>query len=163
MKRLFSLIAISFLLVTETAICPFIVYSGEGVESMGAQKKQTQGVDAGRSLKALFHLDWDQEERLSLALANIKNLFKEIPAQQCEISVVANGAAVKLFKKDNVSRHADTIEELHRLGVRFKMCRNALANNHIDKQDLIDVCEIVPAGILEIIDLQRMGFAYVKP
>ena len=43
------------------------------------------------------------------------------------------------------------------------MCRNALANNQIRKEDLIDVCETVPAGILEIIDLQRIGFAYIKP
>lgn len=115
------------------------------------------------SHKAVFHLDLNQEDRLTLALANIKNLFREIPAQQCDISVVANGNAVNLFKKNAVPGHGKALEELQKLGVHFKMCRNALANNQIGKEDLIVGCKIVPAGILEIIDLQRMGFAYIKP
>ncbi len=163
MKRLFVLISCAFLLATGIAVYPFMGYCSESVESTRPQSKQTGGVPVERLHKAVFHLDLDQEERLILALGNIKNLFKEIPGQQCDISVVANGNAVNLFKKNSVSVHAKTIEELHKLGVHFKMCRNALANNQIRKEDLIDVCEIVPAGILEIIDLQRMGFAYIKP
>ncbi|MGC8605506.1 MAG: DsrE family protein [Desulfomonilaceae bacterium] len=116
-----------------------------------------------RLYKAVFHLDSDKEQTLILALGNINNLFKEIPAQQCDINIVANGTAVKLFKKDTVPNHAKAIEELHKLGVHFKMCNNALTYNKISKYDLIDFCEIVPAGIVEIIDLQRMGFAYIKP
>ena len=53
--------------------------------------------------------------------------------------------------------------ELHKVGVSFKMCRNALAKNKIENADLFEVCEIVPAGILELINLQREGFAYIKP
>jgi uncharacterized protein len=163
MKKLFAPISFIFVLATGMMVYPFIGYCTEGVESMRPQSKQTGGVPVTISHKAVFHLDLNQEDRFTLALANIKNLFREIPAQQCDISVVANGNAVNLFKKNAVPGHGKTIEELHNLGVHFKMCRNALANNKISKEDLIDVCEIVPAGILEIIDLQRMGFAYIKP
>ena len=94
MKKLFMLISFGLLLATAITIYPVIGYCAEGVESTLAQSKQS-GDDAMKvSLKAVFHLDLDQEERLILALTNIKNLFKEIPAQQCEISVVANGKAV---------------------------------------------------------------------
>jgi uncharacterized protein len=163
MNKLFAPISFIFVLATGIIVYPFIGYCGEGVESMRPQSKQVGGAPETISHKALFHLDLNQEDRLTLALANIKNLFREIPAQQCDVSVVANGNAVNLFKKNAVPGHGKTIEELHNLGVNFKMCRNALANNKISKEDLIDVCEIVPAGILEIIDLQRMGFAYIKP
>ena len=43
------------------------------------------------------------------------------------------------------------------------MCNNALTAHQIRKEDLIDVYEIVPAGILEIVNLQQKGFAYIKP
>ncbi len=113
--------------------------------------------------KVVFHLDWDQEERLTLALENIKNLLKEVPPQQCKVCMVANGKAVKLFTKDNIGEHAADMEKLHNLGVRFMACGNALAKNNIEKSDLFPVCEIVPAGILELINLQAQGYAYIKP
>jgi len=163
MKKLFALVSLVFVLATGIIVYPFIGFCAEGVESMRPQSKQTGGSPVKISHKAVFHLDLNQEDRLTLTLANIRNLFREIPAQQCDISVVANGNAVNLFKKNAVPSHAKAVEELRNLGVHFKMCRNALANNQINKEDLIDVCEIVPAGILEIIDLQRMGFAYIKP
>lgn len=113
--------------------------------------------------KAVFHLDSDQDELLRLALENMKNLFKEISSEKCQISLVANGKAVRLFRKGAVENHAADLKQLHTAGVRFKMCRNALAKNHIEKTDLFPLCEIVPAGILELIDLQSQGFAYIKP
>jgi uncharacterized protein len=113
--------------------------------------------------KVVFHLDWDQGERLTLALENIKNLFKEVPPQQCRVCMVANGKAVRLFRKDSIGEHAADMEELHKLGVRFMACRNALAKNKIERSDLFHLCEIVPAGILELIDLQAQGYAYIKP
>lgn len=136
-----------------------------GTDKSDAKGEHSQKMSAQEQIKCkvVFHLDMDQEARLVLALENIKNLFKEVPPQQCQVNVVANGKAVTLFRKDKVGERASDISELHKLGVRFKMCRNALAKNKIEKADLFEVCEIVPAGILELINLQQEGFAYVKP
>ena len=113
--------------------------------------------------KVVFHIDWGQEERIGLVLINIKNLFKIVPPEQCRVCVVANGRAVKRFHKDNVPEHAADFEKLHSLGVRFIASGNALADNKIKESDLFHVCEVVPSGILELIDLQAQGYAYIKP
>src|SRR5208283_4866507 len=86
------------------------------------QQEPHRTMQAGR--KVVFHLDLDQEERLALALENIKNLFKEVPSQLCRVCVVANGKAVKLFHKDNIGEHAADMEELQKMGVRFMACAN---------------------------------------
>lgn len=125
------------------------------------QRESDRQMDAKR--KVVFHLDWDQEERLLMALENTKNLFKAISPQQCTVCVVANGKAVNLFRQDRAGKYTSDMEELHKQGVRFKACRNAMAKNSVEKKDLLEVCEVVPAGILELIDLQRDGFAYIKP
>src|SRR5208283_3947814 len=147
------------------------VYAGPiSAAQLGTENSDSKG-EPGKKMvtqteikyKVVFHLDLDQEARLVLALENIKNLFKEVPPQQCQVNVVANGKAVTLFPKDKVGERASDMAELHKLGVGFKMCRNALAKNKIEKADLFEVCEIVPAGILELINLQQEGFAYVKP
>ena len=113
--------------------------------------------------KVVFHLDADEVGRLVMALENTKNLFKEIPPQQCQVRMVANGKAVNLFRKDRTGKYASDMEELHKAGVRFKVCRNAMARSNMNKADLFEACEVVPAGILELIDLQALGFAYIKP
>jgi len=113
--------------------------------------------------KVVFHLDADEEARLTLALENIKNLFKEVTPQGCQVAMVANGKAVNLFRKDRVGKHAADMQELSASGVRFNACRNALAKNNIAKEDLFEVVQVVPAGILELIDLQAKGYAYIKP
>jgi uncharacterized protein len=155
-------------IVLSLLICLVVgsVHAGQtGSDKSDTKGKQGQkmAIQAQIKCKVVFHLDWDQPERLVLALENIKNLFKEVPPQQCQVSVVANGKAVNLFRKDKAGERGSGMTELHKLGVRFKMCRNALAKNKIEKADLLEVCEIVPAGILELINLQQEGFAYVKP
>ena len=43
------------------------------------------------------------------------------------------------------------------------LCANALADNKIDHADIWPGCDVVPAGLVEIVRLQREGFAYIKP
>jgi len=113
--------------------------------------------------RVVFHLDWDQEDRLLMALNNIRNLLKEVAAGNASIFVVANGSSVKLFQKDRAVHYVSTIEELHKAGTRFLMCKNSITNMGLTMEDLIKPCERVPAGIVEIIRLQQDGYAYVKP
>lgn len=98
-----------------------------------------------------------------MALNNVNNLWKEVPAPETSVCVVANGPAVKLFLKDRAVHYVSTVEELHMNGARFLVCRNSLLNLGLTLEDLIKPCERVPAGILEIIRLQQDGYAYVKP
>jgi uncharacterized protein len=162
MKNYFRTLCI--LMIALTALCS--AYAGQTGHDEPQSKKQIQQ-EANRKMdvkcKAVFHVDWDQEERLLMALENTKNLFKEIPPQQCSVHMVANGKAVNLFRKDRAAKYASDMDELHKQGVRFKACRNAMAKNNVEKSDLLEICEVVPAGILEVIKLQQEGFAYIKP
>ncbi len=159
-------ICIRTLCISIIALTAFFAHAGQpGHEELQTKKplmqKADKPMDAKR--KVVFHLDWDQEERLFMALENTKNLFKEIPSQQCNVQMVANGKAVNLFRKDRAVKYASEMDELHKLGVRFKACRNAMAKNKVEKADLLAICDVVPAGILELINLQRESFAYIKP
>jgi uncharacterized protein len=155
------------LIVSMIALAPLcLAYAGQSSHDK-PQTKQPTVDKAGKPMdakwKVVFHLDWDKEERLLMALENTKNLFKEVPPQQCSVQMVANGKAVNLFRKDRAVKYAPEMEELHKLGVLFKACRNAMAKNHVEKADLLAICDVVPAGILELINLQHKGFAYIKP
>ncbi len=75
---------------------------------------------------------------------------------------MAHSSAVKLFRKDGDAGLALEMDELTREGVRFPICNNSLAKLKIDRAGLLELAEVVPAGIVELIRLQQEGFAYVK-
>ena len=113
--------------------------------------------------KVVMHLDWDQMDVLEMGLGNIRNLLKDIPAQEADVRFVANGKAVALFRKDRFGEHQAVIRELSAQGVHFCLCRIALGKQNIGPADLVAGCEIIPAGMVELIRLQQEGFAYIKP
>ncbi len=113
--------------------------------------------------KVVFHIDWDEEPRLLMALGNITNLLKEIPSDQASVQIVANGKSVGLFRKDRASQYSASIENLASRGVHFLVCRNSLVGQGIREEDVLEVCQTVPAGIVKLVELQSEGYAYVKP
>ena len=114
-------------------------------------------------IKVVFHLDWDNEDPLIMALTNMENLLKEVSAEDAAIYLVANGVAVKLFQRERAEPYAPRIVKLAETGVRFCLCNNALRNLGIQRDELLAPCEIVPAGIMELIRLQAEDCAYIKP
>ncbi|MGC8933218.1 MAG: DsrE family protein [Candidatus Methanodesulfokora sp.] len=110
--------------------------------------------------KAVFHIDRDEISTFELMIANIKNFLADV--NDADIAVVANGPAVRIFTKLD-EKSEEELNLLHKRGVRFFLCRNALRVHKIDEQDVPKFCEIVPAGITKIVELQRDGYSYIKP
>ena len=50
--------------------------------------------------KVVFHIDWENEEALIMALNNMENLLKEVSVKEATVYLVANGVAVKLFQRE---------------------------------------------------------------
>ncbi len=113
--------------------------------------------------KVVFHLDWNDRDRMIMALNNISNLLKDPFGENGVVRLLANGQAVRLFERSAASANAERIAELRGRGVGFLMCNNSLKGLGLLPSELIEGCEVVPAGIVELIRLQRQGFAYVKP
>jgi len=110
----------------------------------------------------VIHVDMDDRKVLDLALGNIANYLAALPEETFQVDLVANGPAVTLFARPGEDV-APRVADLSARGVRFKMCANALRTFGVAPQDLVEGCQVVPAGIVELVLLQRQGMAYVKP
>jgi intracellular sulfur oxidation DsrE/DsrF family protein len=113
--------------------------------------------------KAVFHVDQRDEQFLNLAINNVINLLGAIPEQEYDLVVLLNGPAVALMTRDAVVSFLERIQRLVSQGVRFQVCDNALKRFEVSRESLIPECQIIPAGIVGLIDLQNHGFAYIKP
>ena len=109
-----------------------------------------------------LHADSNDPAIIRLVLKNANNYLNGLSGEKFRLVVVANGPAVQRFTKaeDELFKMA---EPLMAKGVEFKLCSNALRDNAIGEADIWPGAVIVPAGLVEVVRLQREGFAYIKP
>ena len=115
------------------------------------------------SYKAVFHIDLKDDQLFTLALGNITNSLAALEGIKSDFVLLANGPGVAMLAGEHVKKHLEQIATLAEAGVRFQACNNALKKYGVTREDLAVNVEIIPAGIIGLIDLQNSGFAYIKP
>ena len=110
----------------------------------------------------ILHLDSAEENFLRMCLRNATNYYNALPQERFELVLVANGGGAKQFARQNLEFEKWAAELVSR-GMKIKVCANAMAEHEIKKEELWPICEVVPAGLVAIVDLQNLGYSYVKP
>lgn len=105
-------------------------------------------------MKVVFHVD--ELTKLSEARHNIKNLITAEP--ETEIVLVVNGEAIQGYL---LPAQLNFIRDFPK--VAYHACHNAMKAHHIEAQELANEIKVVPAGVVDLIQLQEAGFAYIKP
>jgi Uncharacterized conserved protein len=118
-------------------------------------KKKDKVEGDGNLYHVIFHID--EEEKWPLLLGNVKNLLAGMTA---EVEVLANGSAVVGYKS---KAFINQMISLKSQGVQFVACQNALYAHHLLKEDLFAFVSVVPAGVVELVEKQSSGYAYIKP
>ena len=99
-----------------------------------------------------LHVDANDPAVLAFAFVNARNYLNGLPGKEFELVMVANGPAVKLFVPAQTELQK-TAEELMARGLKLRLCKNALDANKMTAADLWPGCEVVPAGLVEIVEL----------
>lgn len=63
----------------------------------------------------------------------------------------------------NDAPYAATVAALKNRGVRFEVCEITLKNRNLKKEQFIQEADFTPSGVVRLTQLQRQGFAYIKP
>ena len=109
----------------------------------------------------LIHVDDNDPKRLNLAFNNYANYIAAVD-EEFRVVMVVNGPAAQLLKKENAEQ-AERGAKLMDSGLTIRVCNNALTAFNVDPADLWEGVEITPAAIVEIVKLQREGYAYLRP
>jgi len=102
------------------------------------------------------------KQKLVLNVAN--NILKHYGPDQVEVEIVAFGPGLRLLFKDNMS--SGRIQGLVDNGVRFSACSNTIKNmskllGH--DPELNSNAVKVAAGVVRILELEKAGYALIKP
>lgn len=111
--------------------------------------------------KLVLHVQYDQTEVVEGALRMIGHFLDIVATKDYSVVLVATGMAVRQFRNGS-SLIEEIIKTAQKPHVSIKLCHNALKKNQIDEKDVCHCCEIVSAGVYELVSLQDAGYTYVK-
>lgn len=97
----------------------------------------------------------------NLALNNARNLQADLGKENVDIEIVVYGPGIGMLKADSLV--ANRILDAEAAGIKVVACQNTLRAQKIDKDDMINGIDYVPAGVVEIAQRQKQGWAYLRP
>ncbi len=125
-----------------------------------------EGTRAGEEdlpdLRVIIQVSEDSPKIMSMALNNAMNLVKAVGQDEIAIEVIAYGPGVRFLMQSD-QKFRDRISSMMFYGIRFVACGNTLKTMHLPRKDLIQGVTVVQTGVLEIIQKQKQGWAYVRP
>lgn len=97
----------------------------------------------------------------NLALNNAKNIQTDLGAANVAIEIVAYGPGINMLKMD--SAVGGRVDEALASGVKVVACENTMRGAKLTKPDMLDKITYVPAGVVELMQKQQQGWAYLRP
>lgn len=97
----------------------------------------------------------------NLALNNAKNVQSDLGAQNVDVEIVAYGPGIGMLKAD--SAVGNRVSEAMASGVAVVACENTMKGQKLAKEDMLPKIGYVNAGVVELMQKQQQGWAYIRP
>ncbi len=127
---------------------------------VGAASAQAQQPAAARS-KVVIQMSDGDAAKWNLALNNATNLQTDLGAANVDIEIVTYGPGIGMLKADSAVR--TRVGEALASGVKVVACENTMRGQKLTKPDMLGGIGYVSAGVVEIMQLQQQGWAYIRP
>ncbi|KRM79247.1 hypothetical protein FC84_GL001421 [Lapidilactobacillus dextrinicus DSM 20335] len=105
-------------------------------------------------MKIVFHID--ELEKWPVAQGNLVNT---LVVPNIDMVVVVNGVAITGYLQPEVQKFIAQYQSQ----IAFHACHNAMQAHDITADQLSKGVKVVPAGIIDLVNLQNQGYRYIKP
>jgi len=128
--------------------------------SAGAACAQGQPGAAQKS-RVVIQVSDAEPAKWNLALNNARNIQTDLGAANVDIEVVAYGPGIGMLKADSVV--GNRVDEAGQAGVKVVACENTMRAQKLTHADMLNGISYVPAGVVELMQRQQQGWAYIRP
>lgn len=111
--------------------------------------------------RIVFQVSDNDPAKWNLALNNARNVQSDLGAKNVTIEIVAYGPGIAMLRLE--SPVATRIKEAQGTGINIVACENTLTNMKINKDDMLAALSYVPAGVVQLMQRQQQGYAYIRP
>lgn len=116
---------------------------------------------ASKKDKVVFHVTTDDPKYWNQSLNNMNQLQKVLGKDNVEIELVVNGFGIGMLKMESVV--GNRIDEAVAKGIKVVACEETMRGHKLTKDDMLKSIGYVPGGVIEVIQKQKAGYAYLKP
>jgi uncharacterized protein len=120
-----------------------------------------QAEQASARPRVVIQMSDAEPAKWNLALNNAKNLQTDLGAANVDIEIVAYGPGIGMLKADSVV--GNRVNEALAGGVKVLACENTMRGQKLVKDDMLAKVGYVSAGVVEIMEKQQQGWAYIRP
>jgi uncharacterized protein len=115
--------------------------------------------------KIFYHLNEAGPAKAIAVLTNIQNHVDTVGWQNIEaLELVVHGAALRTFLAKNLDPEVKgKLEKLMAGGLKIDACQITLKRQKVELRELLEGLTAVPSGVARVMELQELGYAYVKP
>ena len=144
------------------ALFTAITVSTAALAQMPAPSPATATANAGAPAnRIVIQVSDNDPGKWNLALNNAKNIQADLGAANVAIEIVAYGPGINMLKMD--SAVGGRVDEAVASGVKVVACENTMRGAKLTKPDMLDKIGYVPAGVVELMQKQQQGWAYLRP
>ena len=120
-----------------------------------------QAQQAPARARVVMQVSDNDPGKWNLALNNARNLQADLGAANVDVEIVAYGPGIGMLKADSVV--ANRISEALGAGVAVVACENTMRGQKLAKEDMLPKVGYVSAGVVELMQKQQLGWAYIRP
>ena len=121
--------------------------------------------------RVAIQVDQNDPAVMNLALNNASNIldYYRGKGEDVQVEIVAYGPGLNMLREDT-SPVKDRIKQIKQLSfpnsIKFAACNNTkqgMEKREGHKITIVPQAEIVPAGVVELSELQEQGWSYIRP
>ncbi|HEU0062080.1 MAG TPA: DsrE family protein [Hyphomicrobiaceae bacterium] len=133
-----------------------------------AQSKPSKPT-AGAQHKVAIQVNQNDKAVMDLALNNAKNIAEHFKAkgETVAIELVAYGPGLHMLRSDTSPvKDRISVMSLENPNMTFAACGNTQANQAKAENKpvtLITEAKVTPSGVVRLMELQKQGYAYIRP
>jgi hypothetical protein len=129
--------------------------------AMAAPAQAPQGSQMSMRPKVVLQMSESDPAKWNLALNNAKNIQTDLGAANVDVELVAYGPGIGMLKADSIV--GDRVDEALAAGVKVVACENTMRAQKLTQGDMLGKISYVQAGVVEIMQRQQQGWAYIRP
>jgi hypothetical protein len=125
----------------------------------------THSKEYAKKHKIFYHLNEAGNAKAIAVLTNIQNHVDTVGWENIEaLELVVHGPALRTFRARDLDPEVrGKVEKLLVGGLRIDACQIALKSQKLELRELLEGLTAVPSGVARVMELQELGYAYVKP
>lgn len=117
--------------------------------------------EAPKKNRLVVQVSDNDPAKWNLALNNVSNVQADLGEDMVEIEVVVYGPGIPMLKRG--SPMAQRVSAALKTGVKVVACENTMRGQKLAYDDMLPDIGYVQAGVVELMQKQQQGFAYIRP